>query len=56
MESARPADGLLLLPKQRLQILVAHERASRNRPSYLAQVHQGPTMVRRAQLNSRLFI
>jgi len=32
--------GSASVAKQRLQILVAHERASRNQPSYLPQLQQ----------------
>jgi cell division topological specificity factor len=37
--------------KQRLQILVAHERASRNQPSYLPQMQQELLAVIRKYVN-----
>lgn len=39
------------LAKERLQILVAHERSSRNRPSYLPQLQQELLEVIRKYVN-----
>jgi cell division topological specificity factor len=39
------------LAKERLQILVAHERASRNQPSYLPQMQQELLAVVRKYVN-----
>lgn len=39
------------LAKERLQILVAHERASRNQPSYLPQLQQELLAVIRKYIN-----
>ena len=39
------------LAKERLQILVAHERASRNQPSYLPQLQQELLSVIRKYVN-----
>ena len=39
------------LAKERLQILVAHERSSRNRPSYLPQLQQELLAVIRKYVN-----
>lgn len=39
-KSLKSGGGSASVAKQRLQILVAHERASRNQPSYLPQLEQ----------------
>lgn len=47
--SSRP--NTASLAKERLQILVAHERASRNQPSYLPQLQQELLSVIRKYVN-----
>ncbi len=38
--SARPSKGTASVAKERLQILVAHDRAERHRPSYLPKLQR----------------
>ncbi|MTW19856.1 cell division topological specificity factor MinE [Allochromatium palmeri] len=38
--SSRPKGGNATLAKERLQILVAHDRVARDKPSYLPQLQQ----------------
>jgi cell division topological specificity factor len=38
--SSRPAKGTASVAKERLQILVAHDRAERHRPSYLPKLQR----------------
>ncbi|MDT4331924.1 cell division topological specificity factor MinE [Methylomonas sp. MED-D] len=47
--SSKPSSASLA--KERLQILVAHERASRNQPSYLPQLQQELLAVIRKYVN-----
>ena len=47
--SSKPSSASLA--KERLQILVAHERASRNQPSYLPQLQQELLEVIRKYVN-----